>query len=125
MHRKLKNILWERKIIFDEYKLPEEQHDRILERLKLNVFSGKETVSNPQIFILGGKPGAGKSVLTKRVYENFGSSNIVTINSDDFRTIHPQAQEIFALHDKDFAAYTDADVRSWGKSVFDAAIAGH
>ena len=111
--------------MFDEYKLPEEQHDRILERLKLNVFSGKEPVSNPQIFILGGQPGAGKSVLTKRVYENFGSSNIVTINSDDFRTIHPQAQEIFALHDKDFAAYTDADVRSWGKSVFDAAIAGH
>ena len=105
--------------MFDEYKLPEEQHDRILERLKLNVFSGKEPVSNPQIFILGGQPGAGKSVLTKRVYENFGSSNIVTINSDDFRTIHPQAQEIFALHDKDFAAYT------WGKSVFDAAIAGH
>lgn len=111
--------------MFDEYKLPEEQHDRILERLKLNVFSGKEPVSNPQVFILGGQPGAGKSVLTKRVYENFGSSNIVTINSDDFRTIHPQAQEIFALHDKDFAAYTDPDVRAWGKSVFDAAIAGH
>ena len=61
--------------MFDEYKLPEEQHDRILERLKLNVFSGKEPVSNPQIFILGGQPGAGKSVLTKRVYENFGSFN--------------------------------------------------
>lgn len=33
--------------MFDEYKLSEEQHNRILERLKLNVFSGKEPVSNP------------------------------------------------------------------------------
>lgn len=47
--------------MFDEYKLSEEQHNRILERLKLNVFSGKEPVSNPQIFILGGQPGAEKA----------------------------------------------------------------
>ena len=109
----------------EDYKLPPEVHDAICEEIKKGLFDGKEPVSNPQIFILGGQPGAGKSVLTKRVYENFGSSNIVTINSDGFRTIHPQAPEIFALHDKDFAAYTDPDVRAWGKSVFDAAIAGH
>lgn len=99
--------------MLDDYKLSEEQHNKILERLKLNVFSGKTPVLNPQIFILGGQPGAGKSVLTKRVYENFGSSNIVTINGDEFRTMHPQAPEIFAKHNKDFAAYTDADVRAW------------
>ena len=111
--------------MLDEYKLPQEVHDAICQEIKNSLFIGKEPVSNPQVFILGGQPGAGKSVLTKRVYENFGSSNIVTINSDEFRLNHPQAQEIFALHDKDFAAYTDPDVRAWGKSVFDAAIAGH
>lgn len=109
----------------EDYKLPPEVHDAICEEIKKGLFDGKEPVSNPQIFILGGQPGAGKSVLTKRVYENFGSSNIVTINGDEFRLNHPQAPEIFAKHNKDFAAYTDADVRAWGKSVFDAAIAGH
>lgn len=111
--------------MLDEYKLPQEVHDAICQEIKNSLFIGKEPVSNPQVFILGGQPGAGKSVLTKRVYENFGSSNIVTINSDEFRLNHPQAPEIFALHDKDFAVYTDPDVRAWGKSVFDAAIAGH
>ncbi len=59
----------------EDYKLPPEVHDAICEEIKKGLFDGKEPVSNPQIFILGGQPGAGKSVLTKRVYENFGSFN--------------------------------------------------
>ena len=97
----------------EDYKLPPEVHDAICEEIKKGLFDGKEPVLNPQIFILGGQLGAGKSVLPKRVYENFGSSNIVTINGDEFRLNHPQAPEIFAKHNKDFAAYTDADVRAW------------
>lgn len=111
--------------MLDKYKLSESKHEKIFNRLKLNLFLGKTPVENPQIFILGGQPGAGKSVLTKRIHDTFNDPNVVVINSDDYRTLHPQAQEIFALYDKDFAAYTDPDVRVWGKRVFDEAIAGH
>ena len=46
----------------EDYKLPPEVHDAICEEIKKDLFDGKEPVSNPQIFILGGQPGAGKVV---------------------------------------------------------------
>ena len=110
--------------MYDKYKLSDEQHKKILNRICRNLFYGKTPAANPQIFILGGQPGAGKSVLTKRTFDKFNNGNFVVINSDEFRTQHPNAQEIFDNHDKDFAAYTDPDVRVWGSEVFDAAIKG-
>ena len=111
--------------MFDKYKLPQDIHNYIFNEIINDLFDGKTPVQNPQIFILGGQPGAGKSVLTKRIYETFDDPNMVVINSDEFRLNHPCAQEIFAKHDKDFAVYTDPDVRVWGKRIFDEAIAGH
>lgn len=110
--------------MYDKYKLSDEQHNAVLNKICRNLFYGKTPAANPQIFILGGQPGAGKSILTERSYHKLGNSNFVVINSDEFRTQHPNAQEIFDNHDKDFAAYTDPDVRVWGSEIFDAAIKG-
>jgi len=107
----------------DDYKLSDSMHEKILNQIRMIVFSNKTPVENPHIYILGGQPAAGKSVLTKRVYETSKNHNIVIINGDDFRTLHPQAPEIFQKHGKDFAAYTDPDVRDWTRQVFDEAIA--
>lgn len=106
----------------DDYKLSAQMHEKILNQIRTIVFSNKTPVDTPQIYILGGQPAAGKSVLTKRIYEMSGNPNIVVINGDDFRTLHPQAPEIFQKHGKDFAAYTDPDVRDWTRQVFDEAI---
>lgn len=111
--------------MFDKYQLSEEKHQKVFKKICTKLFARKTPTLNPEIFILGGQPGAGKSVLTREVQRSFKDSNIVTINSDEFRLFHPQAQEIFKYHDKEFSAYTDPDTRAWGSEVFEAAIKGH
>ncbi|MBR5676338.1 MAG: zeta toxin family protein, partial [Neisseriaceae bacterium] len=44
---------------------------------------------NPQGFVLGGQPGAGKSNLLKQI-ENRLNGNVLIINADEFRRYHPQ-----------------------------------
>ena len=106
----------------DKYKLPENIHNIILEQLKKDTFRNKTPVKNPQIYILGGQPGAGKSILTQKALLSSGDDNFVSINGDEFRTLHPQAREIFQHYNKDFTQMTDADTRLWTSEIFEEAI---
>ena len=106
----------------DKYKLPENIHNIILEQLKKDTFRNKTPVKNPQIYILGWQPGAGKSILTQKALLSSDDNNFVSINGDEFRTLHPQAREIFQHHNKDFAQMTDADTRLWTSEIFEEAI---
>lgn len=111
--------------MFDKYKLSDHIHNIILEQLKEETFSNVTPSSQPEIYILGGQPGAAKSVLTERVLKSNSSDNLVSINGDEFRTLHPDAREIFQKHDKDFARYTDPDTRLWTSEIFEEAIKNH
>lgn len=106
----------------DKYKLPENIHNIILEQLKKDTFRNKTPVKNPQIYILGGQPGAGKSILTQKALLSSDDNNFVSINGDEFRTLHPQAREIFQHYNKDFTQMTDADTRLWTSEIFEEAI---
>ncbi|MBO7098065.1 MAG: zeta toxin family protein [Alphaproteobacteria bacterium] len=112
-------------MLFDEYKLPFEMHERVLDKIRENIFRNKKPVFRPQVYILGGQPGAGKSVLTESILKNSDNDNIISINGDEFRLWHPQAREIFQKHGKMFAEYTDADFRTWTSAIFDEAIQNH
>ena len=103
------------------YKLPQEEHEIILKKLQEKTFRGAETSGNPTLYVLGGQPGAGKSQLIELSRKD--SPGAVTINGDEYRKYHPQADEIFRKHDKDFAKMTDPDVREWTREVFDEAKA--
>lgn len=59
---------------FDDYKLSDEMHERVLNRIRKT--RDKTPVAHPQVYILGGQPGAGKSVLTESVMKNLGDDNI-------------------------------------------------
>lgn len=111
--------------MIDKYKLSPDAHNRILNKIRQVLFFNKQPSSQPEIYILGGQPGAGKSVLTERVLKSNSSDNFVSINGDEFRTLHPDAREIFQKHDKDFARYTDPDTRLWTSEIFEEAIKNH
>ncbi|MBO4285123.1 MAG: zeta toxin family protein [Alphaproteobacteria bacterium] len=110
---------------FDDYKLSDEEHNQVLAEIRDFVFQDKTPVAHPQVYILGGQPGAGKSVLTESVMKSLTDDNIISINGDEFRLWHPKAQEIFRKHQKMFAEYTDADFRTWTSAIFDEAIQNH
>lgn len=56
-------------------------------------------------FVLGGQPGAGKSLLIKRALLQT-DFNALVINGDDFRFHHPDFQAIYATCGDDFVSHT-------------------
>ena len=59
---------------------------------------------NPTAYILGGQPGAGKTVLQKQIRKN--NKNIIVINADSFREFHPCFDEIQYAFGNDSPKYT-------------------
>ncbi len=53
-------------------------------------FNKKSGKSNPTCFILGGQPASGKSSLINQIVKS--NNDIVVINGDEFRDLHPQYQ---------------------------------
>lgn len=63
------------------------------------------TQINPLGIVLGGTPGAGKSILIAKAEKEM-NRNIISINGDDFRIYHPNFKEIFKQYGADFPKYT-------------------
>lgn len=106
----------------DRFKLSEDDHKRIYEKIERRSFANTTPVEKPRIIITGGQPGSGKSRLIELSKEDFPDCNVVVINGDDLRYYHPQAEKILQLDDKRFAERTDPDSRNWTRELFDKAI---
>lgn len=90
------------------------------EIIKKNSYA-KANQKKPLSFVLGGQPGAGKSSLTRQIYQSL-DKNIVEINGDHYRKYHPnykQFQEKFA---KDSPKYTASFVGEMIEAVLQKAI---
>lgn len=75
-------------------------YNSIKNRLILGAFPNTQ----PTAYILGGQPGAGKTILQKRILAN--DYNCVVINADTFRTSHPYFSEIQAAFGDEAPKYT-------------------
>lgn len=63
------------------------------------------SVENPQVILLGGQPGAGKSFGTLEMSKRLGF-NLLVINGDEFRPYHQYYHEIFQKYGSDAPKYT-------------------
>lgn len=63
------------------------------------------TQNKPLGVVLGGTPGAGKSILIAEI-EREMKGNVISINGDDFRIYHPNFKEIFEKYGADFPQHT-------------------
>lgn len=68
-------------------KLSEEQINEVWQDLIKNKIITPQ--SNPQGFVLGGQPGAGKSSLIEKIWNKL-NKNAIIINGDDFRKFHSE-----------------------------------
>lgn len=55
---------------------------------------GYTSVTKPKGFVLGGQPGAGKSNSITSLKDTYFGENVVVINGDEFRSLHPKFDEI-------------------------------
>ena len=106
----------------NKFKLNQETHDYIYKLLENQIFNNKKSCDFPIAVVLGGQPGAGKSVLIDNAKKEFDDNNVVIINGDEFRRMHPNLDEILEYAEEDYAMYTDADVRVWTSNLFEKAI---
>ena len=75
------------------------------ERYKSLIYR-KESVQNPIAFVLGGQPGAGKTGL-QDIMKELCHKNLIIINADEFRELHPDFQMLQDKYGKDSVDYTD------------------
>jgi len=68
------------------------------------IFNKKEE-NVPQAYVLGGQPGAGKTALQK-IFANKLQNNLIVINGDEFRALHPNFEKLQDLYGKDSVNYT-------------------
>lgn len=78
-------------------------------------------VENPVGILVGGTPGAGKSTL-HRLYEKELADNLLVINGDEFRKLHPDYDRLYHEHGKEASKYTAAFAATMVGIIRDKAI---
>ena len=106
-----------------KFKLTTEEHERVFQKLNEEMLATSLPADNPRIVILGGQPGAGKSILAEIAKNQFFKGlSVAIINGDEYRDAHPHRNEILHLNDRRYTENTDPDVREWTRKVLDSAI---
>jgi len=108
--------------LMKKYKISEEQYFDILKLIKYTLFMGKVPVEQPEVVIIGGQPGAGKSGFIMYSKNEFEDENVVTINSDEIRSFYPNSEEIAKLYPAYYTHITNEITGRWTSSVLKEAI---
>lgn len=106
------------KELVEKYKLSKEEHNRILELIKKDLFSDRVVEERPSILFVIGQPGCGKTTFIN----NTNLSKYVIINSDDYRSFSKYSKEILEKYPTDYAKLTNFDAHLWGDELFSYAI---
>lgn len=77
--------------------------------------------NNPQGFVLGGQPGAGKSSLIAEA-KNRLNRNILEINGDNFRKYHPDYEILQEKYAEDAPKYTAEFAGAMTEAIFQKAL---
>jgi hypothetical protein len=98
------------------HKLPDREHALVYRRLERDMLSRSAESQSPRAVVIGGQPGAGKSMLLRAALESLSGAPAVILE-DDCRAAHPLSEEILASDEKHYADKTDLDVKIWMKRL--------
>lgn len=104
--------------LIEKYKLSQEEHRVILEKLKEDMFLTKTPTSNPSIMFVIGQPGCGKTTFI----QNGDLTDYININSDDYRHFSKYSDEILKRYPTYYAKLTNFDAHLWGDELFSYGI---
>ncbi|MGJ3702973.1 zeta toxin family protein [Variovorax sp. AFSI2.2] len=106
-------------------KLDPETHRRVFAERVVPRSALPETTpqARPHAIVLAGQPGAGKGNLVKAAQFEF-SDNIVPIDPDAQRELHPDFKKLREAHPYTWSGHTHYDASRWAGELRDAAVAG-
>lgn len=108
--------------VMKEYKLTEEEHDRIQQEIIRLMLYGKNPVKRPKAIIDIAPPASGKSGLNGYGKNQFLDDNVVIINSDELKPFHSKIDEIARLYPQYYTKVTDQESNTWTSTLFDTAL---
>lgn len=102
--------------------LSESENERIFQRRVLpRVLADAgdlRSVVQPELIMVGGQPGAGKSKSILATKDALGSQGgVLAIDIDALREFHPEQDRLMALDDRTAANYTHADASLWARKL--------
>jgi hypothetical protein len=106
-------------------KLDPETHRRVFAERVVPRSALSETTpqARPHAIVRAGQPGAGKGNLVKAAQLEF-SDNIVPIDPDGQRELHPDFKKLREAHPYTWSGHTHYDASRWAGELRDAAVAG-
>ena len=104
--------------LIEKYKLSEDEHRVILEKLKESIFSTKNPARHNSAMFVIGQPGCGKTTFI----QNADLNNYININSDDYRHFSKYSDEILRKYPTYYAKLTNFDAHLWGDELFSYGI---
>jgi hypothetical protein len=91
--------------------------------IRAALLSGRTPKEQPVAILIGGQPGAGKSVAQATVLEQLGRTDAVGVDVDDLRAFHPRYLSAAMADDRAAAAITQADAQRWARMLLRSARA--
>lgn len=116
MSQKLTNE--ELNTLVETYKMSEEEHRRVFEKLKMKLFSGKKSSLDKSVMFVVGQPGCGKTTFIN----NTDFSMYTIINSDDYRCFNENSDTILDLYPTNYVRFTNYDAHLIGDELFNYAV---
>lgn len=104
--------------LVEKYKLSKEEHNKVLELLKKDLFADKTIIENRSVMFVIGQPGCGKTTFINST----NLSRYIIINSDDYRSFNKYSKEILDKYPTAYAKLTNFDAHLWGDELFSYAI---
>ena len=108
----------ELKAIQQQYKLSIVESDDIYCKDIIKDYLNKAQFSlSPKAFLLGGRPGSGKTNLRNAIEKEIGKEGAVIINSDALIEQHPNFKNLQKIHYEQASNIVDIDTSIWVSRV--------
>ena len=107
--------------LIEEYKLTEEEHSNISQKISEIFFKGKTKSKIPTAIFTIGPPGSGKTGLNGLAQKEL-NGNLVIVNNDELRPFHPKAEEIAKKYPKEYIKITNEESKYWTDELVDKTI---
>jgi predicted ABC-type ATPase len=108
-------------LLLEHCRLSERDHSEIYQLIVDDLFTGNLRSARPEVVLLGGQPGSGKTKMRELAEERRKS---VIINADDLRDFHPMYRDLKLSEPQKASFLVNHDVSMWTDKLIRQSVEG-